>query len=148
VRFHFCLYPWAIENGLVESVVGTKGIIKRYESLTKSKEPITVKEIFALAKAGDETAVAVVQEVGKYLGYVCASLKAVADPELIIIGGGIGSNPMLLPIVEEWANKLLPFEIKIQSTNLDVKAGVIGAAAYAAEKIRTRMMLETTERKK
>jgi hypothetical protein len=25
---------------------------------------------------------------------------------------------------------------------------VIGAAAYAAEKIRTRMMLETTERKK
>ncbi len=140
--------PWAIENGLVESVVGTKGIIKRYESLTKSKASITVKEIFALAKAGDETAVAVVQEVGKYLGYVCASLKAVADPELIIIGGGIGSNPMLLPIVEEWANKLVPFEIKIQSTNLDVKAGVIGAAAYAAEKIRTRMMLETTERKK
>ena len=140
--------PWAIENGLVESVVGTKGIIKRYESLTKSKESITVKEIFALAKAGDETAVAVVQEVGKYLGYVCASLKAVADPELIIIGGGIGSNPILLPIVEEWANKLVPFEIKIQSTNLDVKAGVIGAAAYAAEKIRTRMMLETTERKK
>ena len=55
---------------------------------------------------------------------------------------------MLLPIVEEWANKLLPFEIKIQSITLDVKAGVIGAAAYAAEKIRTRMMLETTERKK
>jgi hypothetical protein len=42
----------------------------------------------------------------------------------------------------------VPFEIKIESTKLDVKAGVIGAAAYAAEKIRTRMMVETTERRK
>ena len=67
---------------------------------------------------------------------------------VVIIGGGIGSNPVLLPIVRRWANKLVPFEIKIESTKLDVKAGVIGAAAYAAEKIRTRMMVETTERRK
>jgi hypothetical protein len=52
----------------------------------------------------------------------------------------------LLPIIQHWANKLVPFEVKIITTNLDVKAGVIGAAAYAAEKIRTRMMVETTER--
>ncbi|KRO49230.1 MAG: hypothetical protein ABR73_04935, partial [Actinobacteria bacterium BACL4 MAG-121001-bin59] len=58
----------------------------------------------------------------------------------------IGSNQMLLPIIQQWANKLVPFEVKIITTNLDVKAGVIGAAAYAAEKIRTRMMVETTER--
>ena len=140
--------PWAIENGLLESVVGTKGIIKRYQDLTQSKQAITVKEIFALANSGEEKAMLVVEEVGKHIGYVSACIKAVADPELIIIGGGIGSNPVLLPIVRRWANKLVPFEIKIESTKLDVKAGVIGAAAYAAEKIRTRMMVETTERRK
>ena len=103
-------------------------------------------EIFELASKGQPDALTVVQEVGKYLGYLCASLKAIVDPELIIIGGGIGSNQMLLPIIQQWANKLVPFEVKIITTNLDVKAGVIGAAAYAAEKIRTRMMVETTER--
>jgi predicted NBD/HSP70 family sugar kinase len=138
--------PWAVENGLIESVVGTKGITKRYQELTKSDKQVTVKEIFELASKGQPDALTVVQEVGKYLGYLCASLKAIVDPELIIIGGGIGSNQMLLPIIQHWANKLVPFEVKIITTNLDVKAGVIGAAAYAAEKIRTRMMVETTER--
>ncbi|KRO49176.1 MAG: hypothetical protein ABR71_04090, partial [Actinobacteria bacterium BACL4 MAG-120820-bin23] len=138
--------PWAVENGLIESVVGTKGITKRYQELTKSNKQVTVKEIFELASKGQPDALTVVQEVGKYLGYLCASLKAIVDPELIIIGGGIGSNQMLLPIIQQWANKLVPFEVKIITTNLDVKAGVIGAAAYAAEKIRTRMMVETTER--
>lgn len=138
--------PWAVENGLIESVVGTKGITKRYQELTKSNKQVTVKEIFELASKGQPNALTVVQEVGKYLGYLCASLKAIVDPELIIIGGGIGSNQMLLPIIQQWANKLVPFEVKIITTNLDVKAGVIGAAAYAAEKIRTRMMVETTER--
>ena len=138
--------PWAVENGLIESVVGTKGITKRYQELTKSNKQVTVKEIFELASKGQPDALTVVQEVGKYLGYLCASLKAIVDPELIIIGGGIGSNQMLLPIIQHWANKLVPFEVKIITTKLDVKAGVIGAAAYAAEKIRTRMMVETTER--
>ena len=138
--------PLAVENGLIESVVGTKGITKRYQELTKSNKQVTVKEIFELASKGQPDALTVVQEVGKYLGYLCASLKAIVDPELIIIGGGIGSNQMLLPIIQQWANKLVPFEVKIITTNLDVKAGVIGAAAYAAEKIRTRMMVETTER--
>lgn len=140
--------PWAVENGLIESVVGTKGITKRYQQLTNSDKPITVKEIFELAQSGHSQANTVVEEVGKHLGYLCASLKAVTDPELIILGGGIGSNPVLLPIIQRWTKKLLPFEIKIVTTKLDVKAGVIGAAAYAAEKIRTRMMVETTEREK
>lgn len=140
--------PWAVENGLIESVVGTKGITKRYQQLTNSDKPITVKEIFELAQSGHSQANTVVEEVGKHLGYLCASLKAVTDPELIILGGGIGSNPVLLPIIQSWTKKLLPFEIKIVTTKLDVKAGVIGAAAYAAEKIRTRMMVETTEREK
>ncbi len=140
--------PWAVENGLIESVVGTKGITKRYQQLTNSDKPITVKEIFELAQSGHSQANTVVEEVGKHLGYLCASLKAVTDPELIILGGGIGSNPVLLPIIQRWCKKLLPFEIKIVTTKLDVKAGVIGAAAYAAEKIRTRMMVETTEREK
>ena len=138
--------PWAVENGLIESVVGTKGIIKRYQELTKNNHQVTVKEIFEFAGKGQADALTVVEEVGKYLGYLCASLKAIVDPELIIIGGGIGSNQMLLPIVQQWASKLVPFEVKIITTNLDVKAGVIGAAAYAAEKIRTRMMVDTTER--
>lgn len=137
---------WSVENGLLESVVGTKGIIRRFIQLSKHSSEITVKEIFELAKNGDANAITVVDDIGKYLGYACASLTAIADPELIIIGGGIGSNPVLLPIIKKWANKLLPFEVKISSTQLDVRAGVIGAAAFAAEKIRTRMMVEPTER--
>jgi predicted NBD/HSP70 family sugar kinase len=139
--------PWALENGLAESVLGTKGILKRYDALCGKEVAVTVKEIFERAASGEKEAKEMVDEVGKKLAYVAVCLKAIADPELIIIGGGIGSNPALLPIVQSWANKLVPFEVRIKSTSLEAKAGVIGAAAYAAEKIRTRMMVETTERK-
>jgi predicted NBD/HSP70 family sugar kinase len=139
--------PWAIENGLAESSVGTKGILKRYKELIGKESDVTVKEIFELAEKNDEKARQIVEEVGSKLGYIAVCLKAVADPDLIILGGGIGSNPILLPIVRKAANSLVPFEVNIKSTTLDSKAGVIGAAMYAAEKIRTRMLVETTERK-
>ena len=139
--------PWAIENGLAESVVGTKGILRRYQEITGAKTDLTVKEIFSLAQKGDDVSRQIVDEIGKNLAYIAVSIKAIADPQLIVLGGGIGSNPILLPIVQKWANKLVPFDVEIHVTSLDAKAGVIGAAAYAAEKIRTRMMVETTERK-
>jgi glucokinase len=115
--------------------------------LSGAKTDLTVKEIFSLAQKGDGVANQVVEEIGKHLAYIAVSIKAIADPQLMVLGGGIGSNPILLPIVQKWANKLVPFEVEIEVTSLDAKAGVIGAAAFAAEKIRTRMMVETTERK-
>lgn len=139
--------PWAIENGLAESVVGTKGILRRYQELIGAKTDLTVKEIFTLAGKGDSTANQIVEEIGKHLAYIAVSIKAIADPEIIVLGGGIGSNSILLPRVQKWAKTLVPFDIDIRITNLDAKAGVVGAAAYAAEKIRTRMLVETTERK-
>jgi predicted NBD/HSP70 family sugar kinase len=139
--------PWAVENGLAESFLGTKGILKRYDNICGKPADVTVKDIFERANKGELEAKQLVGEVGKNLAYVAVSLKAVADPELIVIGGGIGSNPALLPIVQTWANRLVPFEVNIRSTSLEAKAGVIGAAAFAAEKIRTRMMVGTRERK-
>ncbi len=56
----------------------------------------SAKDVFRLARAGDERAVRVVEEEAEKLAYVVSAVTAVLDPRLIVLGGGIGGNADLL----------------------------------------------------
>lgn len=57
----------------------------------------TAEDIAAAVAAGDERAVSVVRRAGEALGNALASLVAVTDPELVVIGGGaLGVGDMFL----------------------------------------------------
>jgi predicted NBD/HSP70 family sugar kinase len=100
------------------------------------RAPSTV-EIFAKARKGEQWALDVVAEVARR---VCAHLipiAAIVDPELIVLGGGIGSNgDLLLAPVSDALREALPFPPKVESTQLRDEAVLAGALALGAEDAR------------
>ena len=47
------------------------------------------KDIFDVAKEGDEVALGLVDEVGEILGSTLSNIACVTNPEVIVIGGGV-----------------------------------------------------------
>ncbi len=99
----------------------------------KSKD-ITGALVTELALAGEATSRELVQEVGEWLGLGIANLCAALDPELFVIGGGLGAAGELLlgPTRRAYSKNLTGRgfrpEAKILSAVLGSRAGLIGAA--------------------
>lgn len=127
--------PNAQKNGLLESVVGSKAIVASYNQT--AEHPVTsVKEVFERFKGSDQIAIHVVDDVAKYLGHACAAISAVLDPEVIVLAGGIGSDSLLLPRIQEWVVRLLPYSVNVLQSSLGSRSGVVGAGSAAAANIR------------
>jgi glucokinase len=102
-------------------------------------ESVSGESVVAAADAGDETARALVTEVGRSLGQGLASLVAIFDPELIIIGGGLGSigESIIGPARRVLSDALHGGRVRVppavQVATLGPSAGAIGAALLAVE---------------
>ncbi|MCP3996808.1 MAG: ROK family protein [bacterium] len=101
----------------------------------------TAETLTAAADAGDETARGLVSQVGAALGQGLCSLIAVFDPELIVVGGGLGSvgESLLGPARRVAADALhggshrpLP---PIVVAELGPEANAIGAALLASRSL-------------
>ncbi|MEN8114123.1 MAG: ROK family protein [Actinomycetota bacterium] len=106
-------------------------------------DTFTGEDVTAAADAGDEVARGLVAEVGAELGRGLANLIAIFDPELVVVGGGLGSlGESLLGPARRFAaealhggnHRLLP---PILVAGGGPRAGAIGAA-YLAASIRSR----------
>ena len=62
--------------------------------------PVNTAGLFDLAAGGDERAARLIAEEGQVIARVIATVAAIDDPALVVLGGGIGSNPGVLPHVE------------------------------------------------
>jgi len=93
------------------------------------------REVTDAALAGDETARAVLAQVGKRLGVALSSFANVFDPDVIVIGGGVSRAGELLvgPAREELAARALPpmNRTPVATAELGSDAGLIGAATMA-----------------
>ncbi|MEV0800346.1 ROK family transcriptional regulator [Kribbella sp. NPDC050281] len=87
-------------------------------------------KVFAAAARGDVIAAAVVTEEALLVAKAVCSVIAVVDPELIVLGGGIGQAPGFLDAVVEQLRLLSPVmpEVKMSVLAADtVVAGCIAA---------------------
>jgi hypothetical protein len=64
---------------------------------------------------------------------------AVVDPELVVLGGGIGCNPMLLGPVRATVAELIPLTVRIETSTLGDRAALSGAIAVALREARAQM---------
>lgn len=99
------------------------------------------RDITEVAQGGDPAAVELIADLGTWIGEGAASVAAILDPELIVIGGGVAEAGDLLlePIRAAYARQLTgrghrPMAHIVPAT-LGNDAGLIGAAAIAAEGI-------------
>ena len=92
-----------------------------------------------LADDGDETALAILDRIGRRLGAAIGSLVNIFDPELVVIGGGFGAaakDYLLGPARELVAREALEpgrDTVRIVPAELGSTAGLIGAGFVAFE---------------
>jgi glucokinase len=100
---------------------------------------VTGELVVAAAADGDETAIAIVQRVGRRLGEGIAGLVNVLDPEIVVVGGGIASVGELLfdPVRSAFADTVegrdARPDVPIVGAALGNDAGAIGAGLLAFE---------------
>jgi len=97
---------------------------------TELTQPYDAREIFAAARSGDRLARAVVDEVARRIAAHIAPIAAVADPALIVLGGGLGTNgDLLLTPVRKLLGDWMPYPPRIEISTLGEAAVLTGALA-------------------
>ena len=102
----------------------------------KAGQP-SMREAAAAARAGDERALAAIEEAAYWIGIGLGNVATVLDPEVIFIGGGIAQAGDLLfePVRRTIAERapLIPVgECQVVAAALGPDAGAIGAALAAS----------------
>jgi predicted NBD/HSP70 family sugar kinase len=93
---------------------------------------LTAKAVFDAARAGDSAAVRAVRLEGERIAYTVAAAAAVLDPDLVVLGGGVGhSIDLLLRPVRETLRTLTPLRPRIVPGRLGEDAVLLGAVATA-----------------
>jgi len=132
--------------GCLEAEVAAAGIVRRLIWRIKAGDrsrvqnvikddlsAITVDHVLSAARDGDGVAISVVRDTARYLGMAAANLVAIADPEMLVLGGIMASAADLLmgPIRSEIARRLpkpMVDALTIESAILGADAAAIGAA--------------------
>ncbi|WP_061965527.1 ROK family glucokinase [Demequina aurantiaca] len=100
---------------------------------------ITGPHVTTAAVAGDELGIELLAELGSWIGQGCASLAAVLDPELFVVGGGvIAAGDLMLEPARASYSEYLPARghrpiASIVAADMANDAGIVGAAALARE---------------
>ncbi|MEJ5915443.1 ROK family glucokinase [Pseudokineococcus sp. 1T1Z-3] len=99
---------------------------------------VTGPHVTRAAEEGDEAALALVATLGRWLGEGAASLAAVLDPGLVLVGGGVSSagDMLLAPMRRAFAGALTAAQhrelARIEPAVLGNDAGMVGVAHLAA----------------
>ncbi len=96
------------------------------------------EDVTELAREGDEAAVSVLEETGRWLGIGLAGFVNIFNPEVIAIGGGAAKAGELIlePARQEVhlrAQSPSRDLVRIQEATLGPKSGILGAAALARD---------------
>lgn len=98
---------------------------------------LTGAQVYQAISEGDAGALSILSELGIALGKTIATLAAILDPEIVVIGGGVSAAGELLlgPMREAYLGSLSARgfhpELKLVTAEFVNDAGVVGAADLA-----------------
>ena len=97
---------------------------------TSLAPPYDPRAIFAAARRGDPVGRTVVEEVARRIAAHIAPIAAVADPALVVLGGGLGTNgDLLLAPVRRLLAAWIPYPPRVEISSLGEAAVLTGALA-------------------
>lgn len=113
-----------------EDSVSPVAMVRRWRTLAGDATPADSRSLLLAAGDGDRAARRVLAEQADLLAAGVATLAAVLDPPLVVLGGGLGSDPALVAALRErLAEAVRP--VRIVPTALDGRAGLLGALLLA-----------------
>lgn len=144
--------------GCIESYASGTALVRTARELVASGDPAGARLAELAASAGELTGVQVYEaivegdpgarnllaDVGSWTGQAIASLSAILDPEIVVIGGGVSAaGELLLGSIREAYRKHMPAagfrpELKIVTAEFVNDAGVVGAADLARVSLASR----------
>ena len=110
---------------------------KRLAELKAQAGKLTGAEVYQALVEGDPGAVQLLNDLAGWLGQAIASLSAILDPEIVVIGGGVSqAGELLLEPARAAYRKYAPAggfrpELAIVTAEFVNDAGVVGAADLA-----------------
>ncbi|HYZ92391.1 MAG TPA: ROK family transcriptional regulator [Actinomycetota bacterium] len=124
--------------GCVEAIAGGRALARQLMEL--GVEAHDSRDVVTLTRAGNPHAVRLVRQAGRLLGEVLASITNFFNPSVIVISGDIAhAHEQLFAGVREIVyQRSLPLatrHLRIVRSELDDRAGVIGAAVTAIEHV-------------
>lgn len=106
----------------------------RLRELRHSAGELTGEQVYQAILERDAGALAILTELGSWLGQTIASLSAVLDPEIVVIGGGVSAaGDLLLEPIRQAYLENMPArgfrpELQLKVAEFVNDAGVVGAA--------------------
>ena len=132
--------------GCVEQYCSATGIVRLarkalegYTGVSKLRrfDPLTCKDIFDCAKAGDELALQVLDQFYNYMGEFLANICNVVDPDAVVLGGGVSkAGQVLLDGTRPWFDKYVFHAARgarFELASLGNDAGAYGAFKLALD---------------
>lgn len=117
-------------RGSLEDLVAGDSFERRYNEKTFSTE--SGNSIIQLAKNGDKLALSAIEQEATGIAFAISCIQFVVDPEVIVLGGGIGSEKLIFDSTKNQLQSLLPLEVEIiQSLVPQNAAPILGAAELA-----------------
>lgn len=123
-------------RGLLEDAVAADSVVAAARELGLP-DTDSAKQVFLAARAGSETALEVVRREAERLAHAVAAISAVIDPELVVLGGGIGdSADLLLDPLREALHRMTPLVPELAASELGANAVLQGALASGVGTVR------------
>lgn len=117
------------DRGMLEEVLAADAVVA-YARAAGMTGPLTAAAVFAAAREGIPPALAAVRREAERLAQLVAAVCAFLDPELIVIGGGVGQNfDMLEPDLQSALRRITPLRARLAVGELGTEAVLRGAIA-------------------
>jgi predicted NBD/HSP70 family sugar kinase len=115
-------------QGAMERLVSSHAVVELAKA-TGLQHATSAAAVIDAARAGDPAALRIVAAIAARLAFCIASVAAVLDPELVILGGGIGTGagPLLLEPLRRNLAAISPLRPRLGTSELGSAAVVDGA---------------------
>jgi predicted NBD/HSP70 family sugar kinase len=128
----------ARRQGRLEVAASAPGVV-RAARLAGMQGPVSARAVFAAAGRGDERAARIVATEAVLVANAICAIVAVADPDLIVLGGGIGQADHFLDLVATHVGDMAPVVPELRVSALGDDAVVDGCLAAGADRLWERL---------
>jgi predicted NBD/HSP70 family sugar kinase len=112
---------------------GSAAAVVRAARRAGMRGSVSARRVFAAAASGDERAAAVVAGEAELVARAICAVVTVVDPELVVLGGGIGQAPGFAAAVAGHLRSLAPVMPEVRVSALGTEAVVDGCLAAGAQ---------------